>query len=157
MRLSAAPGEARTRHGYAPVMGELIARLPLQVRYHECDPQGIVFNAHYLAYFDMGSFAFVREVFGSYDAFTAGGTDFVVAASELNYLAPARFGDDLVVEVSVEHLGTTSLVLGFTIRRGDDVITNGTNRYVFVSTETLRKTPPPDDVRAKLAALAGEA
>jgi acyl-CoA thioester hydrolase len=137
-------------------MGEAVAKLPLQVRYHECDPQGIVFNAHYLAYFDMASFAFITEVFGSYDAFTAGGTDMVVAASELKYLAPARFGEDLVVEVSVEHLGNTSLILGFTIRRGEDVITSGTNRYVFVSTETMRKTTPPDDVRAKLAAAARE-
>jgi acyl-CoA thioester hydrolase len=26
----------------------------LRVRFGECDPQGIVFNAHYVAYFDVG-------------------------------------------------------------------------------------------------------
>lgn len=137
-------------------MGEATARLPVRVRYHECDPQGIVFNAHYLAYFDMGSFEFLREVFGSPEAFTAGGTDIVVAESGLRYLAPARFDDELVVEVSLEHLGTTSMILGFTVRRDGDVIAEGTNRYVFVDVATLRKTPPPAQVRAKLAALLPE-
>jgi acyl-CoA thioesterase FadM len=33
-------------------MGEPF-RHRLRVRYHECDPQGVVFNANYLAYFDI--------------------------------------------------------------------------------------------------------
>ena len=40
----------------------------LRVRYHECDAQGIVFNAHHFAYFDVTLTELWREAFGSYDA-----------------------------------------------------------------------------------------
>ncbi|KAA9154510.1 acyl-CoA thioesterase [Amycolatopsis acidicola] len=134
-------------------MAKTIARLPIRVRYHECDQQGIVFNAHYLAYFDMASLEFFREVFGSYENLRARGVDTVVAESNLTYRAPNRYDDDIVVEVGVEHLGRTSLILVFTIVRDGEVVTAGTNRYVFVDAESLAKAAPPDDVREKLAAL----
>ncbi|TNC25498.1 acyl-CoA thioesterase [Amycolatopsis alkalitolerans] len=129
-----------------------IVRMPLRVRYHECDPQGIVFNANYLAYFDMASFEFFDEIFGSYDYLLARKVDAVVAEANLRYHAPGHPGDRLVVEVTLDHLGTTSFILGFTVVRGDQTLTTGTNRYVFVGTETLTKAAPPDDVREKLAA-----
>lgn len=133
-------------------MSEPIVRMPLRVRYHECDPQGIVFNANYLAYWDMASFEFFREIFGSYDNLLARRVDAVVAESNLRYRAPSRFDEELVVEVTLDHLGTTSFVLGFTIVRDGETVTSGTNRYVFVNSETLEKATPPDDVREKLAA-----
>ena len=40
----------------------------LRVRYGECDPQGVVFNAHFLAYFDVGITELFRAAFGSYKA-----------------------------------------------------------------------------------------
>ena len=40
----------------------------LRVRYGECDPQGVVFNAHYLAYFDIAITELLRAAFGSYQA-----------------------------------------------------------------------------------------
>ncbi|GHE82774.1 4-hydroxybenzoyl-CoA thioesterase [Amycolatopsis deserti] len=129
-----------------------VVAMPLRVRFHECDPQGIVFNAHYLAYFDMASFEFFKAIFGSYDALRERHVDCVVAESNLRYRAPSRFDDELVVEVAIDHLGTTSMILAFTVRRGDDLIATGTNRYVFVDSRTLAKAAPPEDVRAKLLA-----
>ena len=37
---------------------------PLRVRYAECDPQGVVFNGHYLAYFDIALTELWRAAFG---------------------------------------------------------------------------------------------
>ena len=36
-------------------------RHPIRVRYNECDPQGHVFNANYLAYFDIAMTELWRE------------------------------------------------------------------------------------------------
>ena len=44
-------------------MGEIF-RHRLRVRYHECDPQAIVFNAHYLAYCDLAVTELWRETMG---------------------------------------------------------------------------------------------
>ena len=50
----------------------------LRVRYHECDLQGVVFNANYLAYFDIALTEFMRETLGSYQELRANGLDLLV-------------------------------------------------------------------------------
>ncbi len=126
--------------------------MPLRVRYHECDGQGIVFNANYLSYADMASFEVIKALFGSHAKLLERGFDMVVAESNLRYLAACRFEDELVVESCLERLGNTSMVLDYRIRRGDELVTEVKNRYVWVSTETMRSTTPPEDVREAFAA-----
>jgi acyl-CoA thioester hydrolase len=129
-----------------------IVRMPLRVRYHECDPQGVVFNAHYLAYADMASFESINALFGSYSTLTGRGLDMVVAESDVRYHAGCRFDDELVVECFTERVGNTSLTLGFDIRRAGQLVTEVVNRYVWVDAETMRPVTPPEDVRAAFAA-----
>jgi len=133
-----------------------VVAMPLKVRFHECDPQGIVFNAHYLAYVDMASFEVVDALFGSHARLLELGVDMVVAESTLRYRAPARFGDELVVRMSVDHVGTTSMVLGFDVTRGDDLVVEGSNRYVWVDPATVRPHEPPAEVRQALLAAQGD-
>ncbi|MEU4671471.1 thioesterase family protein [Amycolatopsis sp. NPDC023774] len=129
-----------------------LVEMPLRVRYHECDGQGIVFNAHYLAYVDMASFEVEKALFGSHEAFLATGIDVVVAESNLRYRAPCRYDDDLVVSVFLTHLGTTSMVYESEIRRGGKLTTEAKTRYVFIDPVTLSKTEPPAAVRDVYAA-----
>lgn len=134
---------------------EPVVAMPLEVRYYECDPQGIVFNAHYLAYIDMASFEVVDELFGSHAQLLGLGVDMVVAESRVRYHAPSRFQDQLVVRMTVDRVGTTSMVLGFDVRRGDELVVDGENRYVWVDRTTMRPVAPPDTVRAALLAAQG--
>ncbi|MGY6653172.1 acyl-CoA thioesterase [Amycolatopsis sp. TRM77291] len=130
-----------------------IVEMPLRVRYHECDGQGIVFNAHYLAYVDMAMFEVEKVLFGSHQEALARGVDVVVAESSLRYRAPCRYDDELVVAVYLDHLGTTSLIIDFEITRGGDLCTEVKTRYVFVDPKTLKKAAPPASVREVYAAL----
>ena len=66
----------------------------LRVRYNECDPQGVVFNANYLTYFDLTMGELWREL-GGYQAMVDAGVDMVVAEATIRYLAPLRFDDEL--------------------------------------------------------------
>ncbi|HET6285174.1 MAG TPA: thioesterase family protein [Amycolatopsis sp.] len=130
-----------------------IVEMPLRVRYHECDAQGIVFNANYLAYIDMAMFEVERVLFGGHQAALDHGVDVVVAESNLRYHAPCRYDDELVVAVYLDHLGTTSLIIDFEITRGGDLCTEVKTRYVFVDPKTLKKAAPPASVREVYAAL----
>jgi hypothetical protein len=65
----------------------------LRVRFHECDPQGVVFNAHYFAYFDVALTEMWRAAFGSYANVVQGGTDVVVVEAGATFRVPARFDD----------------------------------------------------------------
>ncbi|MDT7804536.1 MAG: acyl-CoA thioester hydrolase [Actinomycetota bacterium] len=130
--------------------------MPLRVRYHECDAQGIVFNAHYLAYVDMCAFEAEKALFGSHDEFLAHRTDVVVAEANLKFRAPARYDDELVVAQYLSHLGTTSMIHDFEIRRGGALVSEATVRYVFIDPATLRPAAPPDAVRKAYAGFLPE-
>lgn len=122
----------------------------LRVRYHECDAQGIVFNANWLAYCDVALTELWREAFGSYAALTAQGVDVVVADAALRFRRPGRFDDELELEVAVVALPETEIHLRTRARRGDELLVEATLRYVAVGTEDLRRTALPPAVRAGL-------
>jgi acyl-CoA thioester hydrolase len=124
----------------------------LRVRYAECDAQGVVFNSHYLAYVDIGITELWRAAFGSYQTMLDRGVDVVVAEATLRFRGSGRFDDLLRIEVSVEHLGSTSIVTDHRITRAGELLVECRIRHVLVQREMLTKTPLPDWVREGLAA-----
>jgi acyl-CoA thioester hydrolase len=132
-----------------PMGAPLVHRI--RVRYHECDRQGVVFNAHYLAYFDLTLTELLRAAFGSYDAMVERGVDVVAAEAQLRFRASARFDDEIDIELGISHLGTTSIVLAYAIRRDGELLLDGQTRHVFVGATTLAKTPIPDWAHAARA------
>lgn len=126
-------------------------RYELLVRYGECDPQGVVFNANYLAYFDNSINELVRAACGSYQVMLDRGVDMVVAEAQLRFKAPARFDEQLEVEIGLTHLGTTSIVSEHRISRDGELLVEGTLRHVMVDPAALAKTPIPDWLREALA------
>jgi len=137
----------------ASTVGEPLAH-KLRVRYGECDPQGVVFNAHFLAYFDVGITELFRAAFGSYKAMVDRGVEFVVAEAALRYYRPARFDEELTLEVTITRLGTTSMTSSYRVLRDDDLLVGGTLRHVLMTlVERVpdAKTTIPDWMRQRLA------
>ena len=124
----------------------------LRVRYGECDPPGIVFNANYLLYFDVAFTEFWRARVGAWQDMVDGGVDAVVAEANVRFLAPARFDDVLALAVVTDELGTTSTTTRIDVRRDGELLVAGRLRHVFVDTATWAKTPMPETIRAQLAA-----
>ena len=122
----------------------------LRVRFHECDPQGVVFNAHYFAYFDVALTEMWRAAFGSYQSVVDQGTDVVVVEASATYRAPARFDEEIDVELTVARLGTTSMTTQTAVRRDGRLLVEGRLVHVFVDPATMAKQTIPDHVRAGL-------
>lgn len=124
----------------------------LRVRYGECDPQGVLFNAHYLAYIDHTINEMWRAAYGSYHYMLDQGVDIVVAEVRMRFLGAARFEDELALEAVVTHLGNTSITSRHRFRRRDDeLLMDAHIRHVFIDPATATKTPMPDWARAGLA------
>jgi acyl-CoA thioester hydrolase len=123
----------------------------LRVRYSECDQQGVVFNGHYLFYYDVALTELWRARVQPYPEMVARGIDVVVAEATIRYRAAARFDDVLDISMNVKHLGTTSLIIQPEFRVGDRLIADGEVRHVFVDPSTLVKTAMPEDIRDALS------
>lgn len=132
----------------------------LRVRYGECDPQGVVFNANFLAYFDIGITELFRAAFGTlggYQAMVDRGVEFVVAEARLLYHGPAHFDDELTLETAITRLGTTSITTSYRVLRDGELLVDGTLRHVLVELkrlierETDTKTTIPNWLRERLA------
>jgi len=127
---------------------------PVVPRYAEIDQQGVVFNAHYLIWFDEALTGFLDHLGLPYPLLIAGGTDVQVVHTELDYAVPVRWGDGVLVEVACERVGTTSFTLAFTVqRRGKDdaeetLAVSGRTVYVCIDATdatdgTKRPVPAP--------------
>lgn len=138
---------------------------PIAVRYAEVDQQGVVFNGHYLTWFDEACTGLLDHLEVSYPGLIAAGFDIQVVRSEIDYLASVRWRDTVRIAVTCEHIGTTSFALGFTVLGSNpesDTATaerptvRGRNVYVVVSTTDWAKRPIPERLRAALSSVAGQ-
>jgi acyl-CoA thioester hydrolase len=126
----------------------------LRVRYGECDLQGVVFNANWLAYFDVLITELWRERIGDYmDMLESHGTDMVVAEANVRFLGPAVFDDVIDFEVSVTRLGTTALGTALSGAVDGRPVVDGAMRHVFIDPATKAKKKMPQHIRAALEPL----
>jgi acyl-CoA thioester hydrolase len=121
----------------------------LRVRYNECDPQGVVFNANYLTYLDITMGELWREL-GGYQKMVEAGVDMVVAEATLRYLVPLRFDDEFEAVARVVRLGETSMITEVVLEQGGEPAAEGELRHVFIEAGGGGKAPIPPAIRAGL-------
>ena len=121
---------------------------PLRVRWAEVDPQNIVFNAHYLMYFDVAATEYWREIGCEYPArFLAHGVDTFVVKTTLEFHAPARYDDMLEVCMRAARLGRSSIRMLLEIHRQDAHLVSGELIYVIASATERAPTTIPAPLR----------
>ena len=128
---------------------------PVVPRYAEIDQQGVVFNGHYLTWFDEACAGFLDHLGVTYPGLIDTGHDIQVVHSEIDYLAGVRWRDSVRVAVQSERVGSTSFTLGFTVLRSnaqtdEHAAVRGHNVYVVVSTDDWAKRPIPEPLREAL-------
>ena len=121
----------------------------LRVRWSEVDMQKIVFNAHYLAYFDLGISEYWRALALPYeDAMAQLGGELYLKKSTLEFNASARMDDLLDVALACHRLGNSSMTLRGAVLRAGQPLALGELVYVFADPSTQRPRPVPAALRA---------
>ncbi|MCH9667585.1 MAG: acyl-CoA thioesterase [Actinomycetia bacterium] len=133
--------------------------LPIVPRYAEVDQQGVVFNGHYLTWFDEACTGLIEDLGLTYPDLVSSGYDFQVVHSEIDFRAPVRWRDQVRVTAVCTRIGATSFTVGFGVRcktAGADerIAVQGHNVYVVVSTEDWTKRPIPGMLRDALSGSA---
>jgi acyl-CoA thioester hydrolase len=125
----------------------------LRVRWAETDAQGIVFNGHYLTYFDVAITEYWRAVGLPYPAALAGtGVDLFAVKSTVEYVAPARYDDVIDVGCRAARLGRSSITFELAIWRAGDLLTRGEVVYACADPIARKSVPVPDLIRGAITA-----
>ena len=131
---------------------------PLRVRWAEVDLQKIVFNGHYLMYFDTAVAAYWRQMAMPYhETMHALGGDLYVRKATLEYLASARYDEQLHIGMRLLRLGRSSMTLQACAFRGEKALVHGEIVYVYADPTTQTSRPMPPALREWIEAFeAGE-
>ncbi|TGL62911.1 acyl-CoA thioesterase [Leptospira sarikeiensis] len=93
----------------------------LRVRYSEIDAQAVVFNAHYLTYFDTALNEYMRFLKYDYkEELEKNGLDFVVTRSLIEYKSPARFDEELKIHIKAGEVKPASIRWDIQVRKLED-------------------------------------
>lgn len=124
---------------------------PLRVYYEDTDLAGIVYYANYLKFIERGRTEWVRGLGvdqGKLKSDT--GVVFAVRRVEADYLAPARFDDELAVQTTVQAVGGARLVLKQDVTRAGDVLFSAIVTLVAL-TASGAPTRLPAEFRQRIA------
>ena len=126
-----------------------------RVQFAETDMAGIVHFAQFYRYMEEAEHAFLRGVGLSVMEHKPDGTvvGWPRVSAKCGFKAPAFFGDELDITVSVQRIGVKSLTLDYTFTRNDGggggptLIAEGTMKTVactFTPDRTMTSVPVPD-------------
>jgi acyl-CoA thioester hydrolase len=120
-----------------------------RVAFSDTDAQGIVYYGRYNPYFDLARVEYLRSLgLLRYD----GAGEFVMRANDVEYFAPARFDDELEIDVRVARIGRTSLTYEFAAHRLPEgtLMVTAHQTLVYVDLAAREALVIPDDYKARL-------
>jgi len=123
----------------------------IRVRYAEVDGQGVVFNAHWLTYFDETCTRYV-ESWGFGADYWINDFDVMLVKAVVEWSGPARFDDWVDIAVAPARLGTKSFDLRYRASVDGRTACDATITYVAVKPGTNDSMELPGPVRGVLAA-----
>ncbi|OYU50586.1 MAG: thioesterase [Rhizobiales bacterium PAR1] len=129
---------------------------PFRVRYSEIDGQAVVYNAHYLTYYDTAIFEYYRAI--GYDQFRESKElleDWHVVKALVEYRAPLTYDLEFEVGVRVAKMGTSSLTYALAIfPKGEEtLLATGEVVQVYTDQRTHKSMPIPERIRAMYRAF----
>ena len=96
---------------------------PVRVYYEDTDMGGIVYYANYLKYIERARSAWVREMgIDQNEMREKDGVVFAVRRVEADYLASAKFDDELEVRTAIQAVTGARLVMDQQVVRGEEVL-----------------------------------
>ena len=139
---------------------EPVFTVPYRVIYGDTDAAGVVYNANYLRYFEIGRTEMMRAWALPYSVIEEMGCILPVTESYLRFKAPAAYDDLLTISTSLVEVSKVSCRFHYAITREQAdgrqiLLVKGFTAHACVSRQG-KLTPFPAVVMEKLTALLGK-
>ena len=132
-----------------------------RVHFPEIDAQAVVYNSRYLEYFDIALTEYWRAACLYQHTSVSGGVEFHVARALVEYKAPIRLDEEILICCRTQRIGRSSITLALEIHGlaggpdADDLRATGETVHVHVAEVGGRSAPVPDWITALFEAYEG--
>jgi acyl-CoA thioester hydrolase len=123
-----------------------VVETTVRVRYAETDAMGVVYHTNYLIWFEVGRGEFMRQKGGDYADFEAQGFYLPVSEMDARFIAPARYGDLIIIRTWAEELRSRSLTWAYEVvmQETGQVLVTGRTRHICTDREGRVKVIPKE-------------
>lgn len=117
-----------------------------KVNFFDCDPAGIIFYSRifefcHSAYEEMISSFALKENYWMNENYVV-----PIIHSESEYVKPIKFGDEILINVQVSQLRSSSFELMYTIKKDKTLCSHVKTVHVFVDKQNWKKKEMFDDL-----------
>jgi acyl-CoA thioester hydrolase len=126
-----------------------------RVGFSDTDAQGVVYYGRYMPYFDLARVEYHRSL----DMLRSASQDreFVMRAMDVEYHMPARFDDQIEVDVRIRRIGKSSVTYEFAAYLGGEILAvTATQTVVLVDLSERKPCQVPHWWRERIREFEGE-
>jgi acyl-CoA thioester hydrolase len=125
--------------------------MKIKIYYHHTDCGGVVYYANYLNFLEEArTEAFAQRGF-SIKELADNGTMFVVARQEVDYKAPAVYGDTLEINTKIVEISAVKIIFVHEIRNQNGEVTTKAKTILVCVDKNLKPKAIPSEIRAKFS------
>ena len=124
-----------------------------RIRYYELDPQGIMHNANYLAFYDQAVVEYFRDLDYDYEKeIKETNKDFHTVQAVVQYNKPLYFDDEIEIGLKIKDVGNTSMtwIMAMFIKGTGELASASEIVHVYTDMKTSKPTTITDDLKKKL-------
>ena len=125
----------------------------LKIRYSEVDRQNIVYNSHYLTYYDISLSEMLDSLFDQEEYIEKTNNEFHTVAAQLNFKKPARLNDEISIYTAIKKIGNSSITFAQEIYRdgSDELINEAEIIWVNTNQNEMKPASIPEDLKNKFS------
>ena len=113
----------------------MICKSKINVRYAETDKMGIVYYANYAVWYEIGRTNFLKQAGIPYSNMENMGIMVPVLDLNINYIYPAKYDDNIIIETSVEDFSSVKIKFSYKLYKEgtSQIINRGTTTHCWVN------------------------
>ena len=120
---------------------------PFRIKYSDTDQMGIVHHSNYLKYFENARIAWLRHLGVSYKKIEQDGILMPVVSSNLQFIIPLYFDDQITIEIILTEVPKATLSFEYKIKNQiNQLVCRGETKLAFLNSKTMKPTRVPKNI-----------